>query len=464
MKTYAPLAPPPPGLGDARLSRRLQAMLDVFVHAPGLTIPAALGHRNAVDAAYAFFANGRRVSPEAVVAEQVPALVEQLRPWRRITILHDTTEFHYGHHPATRGLGHLDDGHAGRGFKCHSSLVLDGDGVPLGLLHQQYWVRDLAERGRNRARKRRSAIDKESYRWQDGAAACEARWPADVACLHVADREGDLFAWFAAPRRANAELLVRVSQPHRLVVAADEADAGAEPLAAVVARQPAAGVRRLSLPRGEERPARDAVVTLRIARVALPPPQNTRRRASVPPVLAWVIDAVETNPPPGIPALHWTLLTTQAVTDLEAALAGLEVYRWRWRIERFHYTWKSGWKVEDLELETAERLANAAAVFAQVAVRVLRLTYLAREQPDRPAATELDADERWVLENQALPVASIETIRAAVQAIARLGGFLGRKGDGAPGVKVIWRGLRRLGELVAGFRLATKDRKDSRNA
>src|SRR5436190_22262792 len=205
MKTYAPLAAPPAGLGDARLARRLGRLIDTFARTPGLTIPTAMGNRNDMDATYAFFANARRVSPEAVVAEQLPALVEQLRPLGRVLIVHDTTEFHYAHHPATRGLGHLDDGHAGRGFKCHSSLVLDASGVPLGLLHQQYWVRDPAQRGRNRSRKRRADTDKESYRWQDGAAACEARLPEPVACLHVADREADLFAWFAAPRRANAD-------------------------------------------------------------------------------------------------------------------------------------------------------------------------------------------------------------------------------------------------------------------
>jgi hypothetical protein len=456
MRTYGPIEELPSGLPDIRLRRRFNWMIEVLARSPGLTIPAAMGDRNAMDATYAFFDNGQRVSPEAIVAEQIPALLDELPPLGRVVIVHDTTEFHYAHHPATRGLGHLDDGHAGRGFKCHSSLVLDDAGVPLGLLHQQYWVRDLAEWGRNRARKKRSATDKESYRWQDGAVACEARLPEGVACWHVADREGDLFAWFAAPRRANAELLVRVSQPHRLVVAADTPEAAAEPLASVMARQEVAGQRCLDLPRSETTAAREAIVVIRVARVLLPAPRNTRQRATVPLVPVWVIEAAETNPPSGVKPVCWTLVTTQAVADADAAMAVLEIYRWRWRIEQFHYTWKSGWKVEELELETADRLANAAAVFAQVAVRVLRLTYRAREEPDRPTATELSADEQTVLAgwSQRHGGRGIGTLREAVRAIARLGGFLGRKGDGEPGVKVVWRGLRRLTELVAGYRLA----------
>ncbi|HEV2969418.1 MAG TPA: IS4 family transposase, partial [Pirellulales bacterium] len=34
-----------------------------------------------------------------------------------------------------------------------------------------------------------------------------------------------------------------------------------------------------------------------------------------------------------------------------------------------------------------------------------------------------------------------------------LGGFLGRRHDGQPGVKTLWRGWRRLTDLVIGYRL-----------
>ena len=40
----------------------------------------------------------------------------------------------------------------------------------------------------------------------------------------------------------------------------------------------------------------------------------------------------------------------------------------------------------------------------------------------------------------------------AVRMIARLGGHLGRKSDGMPGVRVLWRGLRDLQMLVEGYR------------
>jgi hypothetical protein len=53
--------------------------------------------------------------------------------------------------------------------------------------------------------------------------------------------------------------------------------------------------------------------------------------------------------------------------------------------------------------------------------------------------------------------ASPPGLREAVRQVARLGGFLARRGDGEPGVKTIWRGLRRLEDLVTGWKLSLQN-------
>ena len=40
--------------------------------------------------------------------------------------------------------------------------------------------------------------------------------------------------------------------------------------------------------------------------------------------------------------------------------------------------------------------------------------------------------------------------------IARLGGFLARKGDGMPGTLALWRGWKRLTDLTEGWNLAAQ--------
>ncbi|HVA89992.1 MAG TPA: IS4 family transposase, partial [Chloroflexota bacterium] len=48
-------------------------------------------------------------------------------------------------------------------------------------------------------------------------------------------------------------------------------------------------------------------------------------------------------------------------------------------------------------------------------------------------------------------------LHTAVRWVARLGGFLARRRDGEPGVKVLWRGLRNLHYLVKGWHLAKRE-------
>ena len=46
--------------------------------------------------------------------------------------------------------------------------------------------------------------------------------------------------------------------------------------------------------------------------------------------------------------LEWILFTTKSVTNKKEALTILDAYKKRWLIERFHYTLKSGFKVEEM--------------------------------------------------------------------------------------------------------------------
>lgn len=45
-------------------------------------------------------------------------------------------------------------------------------------------------------------------------------------------------------------------------------------------------------------------------------------------------------------------------------------------------------------------------------------------------------------------------LKTVIRLIAGLGGFLGRKGDGEPGVKTIWPGRQRVTDVASGLRYA----------
>lgn len=165
------------------------------------------------------------------------------------------------------------------------------------------------------------------------------------------------------------------------------------------------------------------------------------------PVKLQVILALEENPPDGIKPISWLLLTTLKVNSFEEAARYVRWYTYRWLIERYHYTLKSGCGIEKLQLETTRRIDMALATYSIVAWRLLWLTYEARFNLDMPCDSVLEIDE-WqslcaTINKNPIPPKKPPSLREAVRMIAILGGFLGRKGDGEPGVKSIWRGLRR---------------------
>jgi Transposase Tn5 dimerisation domain len=162
-------------------------------------------------------------------------------------------------------------------------------------------------------------------------------------------------------------------------------------------------------------------------------------------------------PPRGQTPLTWRLLTTWPVETDDDVLALIEAYSLRWLIERFHFVLKSGCRVEELQLDRESRLERALTTYTILAVRLLRLTYLARREPETAGVPELTATA-WQVLRASTPIlqqtrGSEPTVRVVVRAIAGLGGFIGRTGDGEPGVKTLWRGLQQLHLMALGWEL-----------
>jgi len=177
---------------------------------------------------------------------------------------------------------------------------------------------------------------------------------------------------------------------------------------------------------------------------------------------------VEETPPPteGKP-IRWLLLTTLPIDTFEQAWQCVDWCSLRWLYafggakpyERFHFTLKSGCRIEQLQLETAQRLLNALATYSIVAWRLMWLTYRARLSPDDSCETVLQPAEWKLLRRKFEPKNRSKqplTLRQAVRQIAQLGGFLARTGDGEPGLKTLWRGIGVLHHLLKGAQLAAK--------
>ncbi|MGB0563221.1 MAG: IS4 family transposase, partial [Spirulinaceae cyanobacterium] len=152
-------------------------------------------------------------------------------------------------------------------------------------------------------------------------------------------------------------------------------------------------------------------------------------------------------------------LTTLPIESFAQAAQVVVWYSYRWLIERFHFTLKSGCKIEALQLQHCDRLLKALATYSIVAWRLMSMTYQARLTPEASCELILEPAEWRLLRRKFVPKSRSKkppTLRQAMLWIARLGGFLARKGDGEPGVKTLWRGYTRLHHLLEGSQLAPR--------
>ena len=206
---------------------------------------------------------------------------------------------------------------------------------------------------------------------------------------------------------------------------------------------------RYTLPRNKGRKARPVRQQLRARRVELADDHGGCLEVTC-------VVATEVGAPPGVKPIEWRLLTNRKTEDLEAAAELIDWYRARWEIEMLFLVLKEGCRVEALQLSTMERVERALALFLVVAWRVARLMRLGRTLPDLEAELLFEADEwhaAYILAEKPVPKTA-PTLNEVLRTVAGLGGFLGRKSDGEPGVKTIWLGLQRVMDFAAGIRHA----------
>jgi hypothetical protein len=434
-------------LDDARLNRRCQELAVEFSKHPHAPINEACGPWRDTKAAYRFFDN-ERVTPEEILAPHHQHVADRMRQHDLVLAIQDTTFLNYTPHPQTQGLGEIGNKRQHqRGFGMHSTLAVSAAGVPLGLLTHTFFTRPLGEPRHEPNELRKLPIEeKESYRWLEALDQTLALTPDDVSVLTVCDAEADIYDLFVRADDRDAALLVRASADRRL------AEAEVQKLWAKVEQQPVVGHKTVHITGNQQRQARKATIAVRFTTVHLKPPWRPKGR-KLPPITMRAILVREENPPAGVDdPLEWLLLINQPVADFAAAQQVIAWYCRRPQIEVYHQVLKSGCRVEAARLRTAARLQNYIALMCVVAWRLHWLTYVNRAVPDAPCTRVLSTVEWQALymrthRTTTLPAAP-PTVHQAVRWIAQLGGFLGRRSDGEPGITAIWRGWQRLQDIA----------------
>jgi hypothetical protein len=432
-------------LGDVRRTNRLVKYAAQAAADPSSSTPKQTESWKDCKAAYGLMGNDD-VNFVAITAPHYAAT--RARTEGTWLVISDTTETHF---PGAQveGLGPTGDG-GGRGFLLHSALMVRADGQEIaGLAGQVIRYRRKVKKETSGAKRLRRE-DRESVIWgqvvnQVGQA------PPGVRYIHVFDRGGDQFELYCRISRTGAGWVGRAAQLKRKI----RAPQGTQmKLSAYLEQLPVAGTYTVELPANNKQPARHATMEVRFGPVIMPRPKHASawvKESGIEEISMWVVEAREINPPKGVQAARWVLLTSEPVKSFNAAWTILGYYEKRWLVEEYHKALKTGCRLESRQYETAKRLEAITAVLSILAVRLLQLKMIARDDPQRPA--DQVVPHKWITMLQCLRkrVASASwTVREFYREMAKLGGFLGRKSDGEPGWITLWRGFEKLHLCLRG--------------
>ena len=440
-------------LPDARLKRRLTRVLEQLSAQPTASIPAASGTWADTKAAYRLFDNDR-VDAVDILDGHSRATLQRIAAESVVLLVQDTTFLSDIRDLQGRGVGTLRLTKRAE-YLLHPSVAFSESRVNLGVLGHHFWQRPQERTGRRR--ERCLLEEKESYRWllgYDMACALQVLNP-DTLVVNVAAREGDSYEWFLAgefdeevPDRAG--YLIRAKCNRR--VAPGENGSLWERLA----QAPVLGQTTVSITKRPGRRARVATLHVRARTVTF---HRAHRRGRNPaPVTVTAVYAREARPPAGETALEWMLLTNLPVDHFAAAQRLIGWYQARWEIELYFRILKQGCRIEDLRLETAQRLERCIAVYLIVAWRLHYLTQIARSRATAPCSQVFSPAEWqtiYVLQKQQPPPKESPSLREIVRMLAQLGGFLARKGDGEPGPETLWRGFNVLRQSMRVLEITT---------
>jgi hypothetical protein len=451
------------GFADGRLAKRLRVLVAAMGNALGSPIPLACQDWANTKAAYRFFSN-ERVGEAEILAGHFQATRDRFAATEGpILVLQDTTEFTFQRErPDGIGITYsINSGKdkAGRsrmhtvcGLLMHSSLAVTTEGLPLGLAAIKFWNRQKFKGTAALKRKinptRVPIEQKESVRWLENLRQSTALFGAPERCIHIGDRESDIYELFCLSQQLGTHFLVRRCVDR---LAGDGNHTIADELRSV----DVAGRHDIQIA-NDAGLLKTTSVDIKFGSTHVLPPIGKQKR--YPALTLTVLHAREAEEPTDRPPIDWQLITDLPIRSFGEAIEKLQWYALRWKIETLHKILKSGCRAEQARLRTADRLVRLIAVFCILSWRVFWMTMINRTAPTAEPGLALTDIETKLLD-KLVPDRSrsppTEPILAKyITKIARLGGYLARASDPPPGNIVMWRGLTRLTDIKLGATLA----------
>jgi hypothetical protein len=454
-------------LGDERLNERLLVMAQRLADRPGGKLTKVFEFGAELHGAYRFIENDL-VSSDEMERARGESCARRLTDSAVTVVPIDQTSIKLAEQRKTENFGSVGTRSSGaRGVQVMTALALDGEGVILGVLHQDRWLRSdertpPRSQGRKGKRKdKRPAEQRESYAWiraLDGCHAQQQQHAPEVRPWYQVDQGADFWRVFDWAHQHHALLTARVG--HERIVFNGKYRSHLHPW---IEAQHVAYRYDLELPERTGRDRRDARTAHLSVRFGTTSVHFYSTKTKTTAITLSVVAVAEPRPPEGAEPIDWLLLTTFPVVNQKDAALVISNYTLRWRCEEFHRTLKTGaCNIEQSELQTFENFCRLLVLESSVAARIERIKFLSRTQPDAPATVaytreEIDMmirlrEQHMVRKKPGYRPSQTPPVSLVTRWVAELGGFIPSRSRGYPGTIVLSRGLVILQNAVLGAR------------
>lgn len=461
-------------LGDWRRTQREVFCMKRLAESPSASFPEAFKAHKELEGFYRFVENPK-VKWRGVMSAHQERTVERVHESEEVLIVHDTTDVRFPLRelsPMRSDLGLFST--ATQGFYVHASLAVANtpQALPLGTLRVQPFIhKKEAPDAETMAfwEAESGFLDNERQRWFTAVDETNAMVASETCSpIHVMDREADSYPMLAWLQHEEYRFVIRACHLNRMVEvegalislshALDGEPFVAQATVPLSSRKPLRNAAKKAHPAREGRIAtlsfRAASVTFRLGREKSWSPTQRKDLSKTIPVN--VVEAVELNPPAGVKAVRWLLLTSEAIDTPEPIVKVVDVYKKRWTIEEFFKSLKTGCKLEARQMESASTILNVLALLLPQAWRVLLLRSLSDQSPDEPWHSVMEplVFELLKLKVPEAKLNNTSTVCDVMLAVASLGGHI--RYNGPPGWITLHRGWRKLADLAQGARLMLK--------
>jgi len=436
-------------LKSKRLESRFKKTMSDLSEQPEKSIWLATGSRANAKAVYRMLKN-EKFDKESILAahrESVGGRIEE-EQIPLLLAIQDTMSVNYGTHTQTEGMGYNCE--QTLGINTHSCLLTETNGFPHGLLAQSVITRaENSTAAKTHQEKRARPIEaKESNRWLETMKTAAQNAPRNAKLVHIADREGDIYELYALAQRTGELFVIRAIY--------DRLDTNKVHVMQTLRESEPVGktIVTISANHKQKTKEREAILTVQYQHFEIARPKIRQKEDGLEPALnLTLIRLAEEAPPEGAQSVEWLLMTNLEINSANAALLAAEYYKQRWKIERFHFVLKSGCEIEKIQQRSVDGIELMILMYSIIAIHIMQLTFLSRNAPQTPCDLIFSEPEWKTLYRAANRThsepESPPSMEEAVRLVAKLGGHVGAKSDGPPGLKVIWIGLSNLFLLVA---------------